>query len=214
MAQEADTAGAEDPSEVGVGEARLRRTVTLAGRAGDEESVRANLGNEAAGVRAASLSALGRMRRLTPTDLAAALVDPAADVRRRACELSVGLPDVDLSPLLDDREPLVVEAAAWAAGERGDRSIVSDLARVATKHADPLCREAAVAALGAIGDAQGLPAILAAQRDRPAVRRRAVIALAPFCGPAVDAALERAREDRDWQVRQAAEDLVEGPTER
>jgi hypothetical protein len=34
-----------------------------------------------------------------------------------------------------------------------------------------------------------------------------VIALAPFEGPEVDAALERARADRDWQVRQAAEDL-------
>jgi hypothetical protein len=35
-----------------------------------------------------------------------------------------------------------------------------------------------------------------------------VIALAPFAGPEVDAALARALEDRDWQVRQAAEDLT------
>jgi hypothetical protein len=35
-----------------------------------------------------------------------------------------------------------------------------------------------------------------------------VLALAPFEGPEVDAALERARTDRDWQVRQAAEDLL------
>jgi hypothetical protein len=34
-----------------------------------------------------------------------------------------------------------------------------------------------------------------------------VIALAPFSGPDVDAALTAALEDRDWQVRQAAEDL-------
>ena len=33
------------------------------------------------------------------------------------------------------------------------------------------------------------------------------IALAPFDGPEVDAALARALEDRDWQGRQAAEDL-------
>ena len=64
-----------------------------------------------------------------------------------------------------------------------------------------------MAALGAIGDVRGLPAILAATSDKPAVRRRAVIALAPFDGPEVDAALARARDDRDWQVRQAAEDL-------
>ena len=76
-----------------------------------------------------------------------------------------------------------------------------------TGHADPLCREAAVAALGAIGDEAGLPAILTATTDKPAVRRRATLALAPFEGPDVDAALERAAKDRDWQVRQAAEDL-------
>ncbi len=68
-------------------------------------------------------------------------------------------------------------------------------------------REAAIAALGAIGDRAGLPAILAGCRDRPPVRRRAVLALAPFTGPEVDAALAEARDDRDWQVRQGAEDL-------
>jgi hypothetical protein len=35
-----------------------------------------------------------------------------------------------------------------------------------------------------------------------------VLALAPFSGPAVDEALTRALQDRDWQVRQAAEDLT------
>jgi HEAT repeat protein len=81
------------------------------------------------------------------------------------------------------------------------------VAGVTTDHEDPLCREAAVAALGAIGDPAGLPAILAATTDRPAVRRRAVLALAPYAGPEVDAALARAHHDRDWQVRQAAEDV-------
>jgi HEAT repeat protein len=84
---------------------------------------------------------------------------------------------------------------------------VARLSAVAAGHDDPLCREAAVAALGAIGDERGLPAILGATRDRPAIRRRAVIALAPFSGPEVDAALAAALTDRDWQVRQAAEDL-------
>jgi HEAT repeat protein len=70
-----------------------------------------------------------------------------------------------------------------------------------------LCREAGVAALGAIGDERGLPAILAGCADRVTVRRRAVLALAPFNGPEVDAALAAALSDRDWQVRQAAEDL-------
>ena len=54
-------------------------------------------------------------------------------------------------------------------------------------------RESAVAALGAIGDDRGLPAILAARTDKPNVRRRAVLALAPFSRPGreVEAAIER-----------------------
>ena len=65
-----------------------------------------------------------------------------------------------------------------------------------------------MAALGAIGDPAGLPAVLAALDDKPAVRRRAAVALAAFDGPSVDAALHRCLEDRDWQVRQVAEDLL------
>jgi HEAT repeat protein len=53
-----------------------------------------------------------------------------------------------------------------------------------------------------------LPAILQACEDKPAVRRRAVLALAPFEGEEVDAALQKALEDRDWQVRQNAEILI------
>jgi HEAT repeat protein len=205
---------AEGDADVALAEARLRRLVTLAGHTGDEEIARSCLTDAAPRVRVASLGALARMHRLASSELVRALADSAPDVRRRACELSVALPAVDLHPVLDDPEPLVVEAAAWAVGERREAAAIDAVARVATEHADPLCREAAVAALGAIGDDRGLPAILAAQADRPAVRRRAVIALAPFEGSAVDAALERAREDRDWQVRQAAEDLLDEPTGR
>ena len=65
-----------------------------------------------------------------------------------------------------------------------------------------------MAALGAIGDRGGLPAVLAALDDKPAVRRRAAVALAAFEGPDVDRALRKCLEDRDWQVRQVAEDLL------
>ena len=44
--------------------------------------------------------------------------------------------------------------------------------------------------------------------DKPAIRRRAAVALAAFEGPEVEAALRRCLEDRDWQVRQVAEDLL------
>ncbi|NDI00409.1 MAG: hypothetical protein EBY57_01135 [Actinobacteria bacterium] len=34
-----------------------------------------------------------------------------------------------------------------------------------------------------------------------------VLALAPFSGPEIEAAIDTALTDRDWQVRQSAEDL-------
>jgi len=50
-------------------------------------------------------------------------------------------------------------------------------------------------------------AVIAALADKAPVRRRAVVALANFEGPDVEAALASAREDRDWQVRAAADQL-------
>lgn len=191
--------------------AERRRAAAVAGHRGDAATARSLLQDPDPVVRATALGALGRMAQAGAGDIRAALADPSPDVRRRACQVGVDLPEVDLVSVLDDEDPGVVEMAAWALGERGEAAspAVARLADVAGGHDDPLCREAAVAALGAIGDEAGLPAILAATRDRPAIRRRAVIALAPFSGEAVDAALEAAMNDRDWQVRQAAEDLRE-----
>ena len=185
-----------------------RRRVALAGHEDDETAARHGLADEAGEVRATALGALERMGRLGGADVDAALSDPDPVVRRRAAELSAMLPALRVAELLGDTDSLVVEAASFALGERSDGSVVPQLAGVARGHSDPLCREAAVAALGAIGQAEGLPTILAALDDKPAIRRRAVIALAPFEGPAVTAALARAAQDRDWQVRQAAEDLA------
>lgn len=189
-----------------------RRRVALAGHEGDEATARAALADTDPAVRATALGALHRMGRLTDDEVRAALQDAEPIVRRRACEFAAGRPGVDLVSLLDD--PETAEAAAWATGEQGvaDDRRVDALARVVHHHDDPLCREAAVAALGALGARRGLPAILAATEDKPAVRRRAVLALAPFEGPEVDAALHAALDDRDWQVRQAAEDLLHLPS--
>jgi HEAT repeat protein len=193
-----------------------RRAVALAGHRRDGAEARAGLSDPDATVRATSLRAALRAGSLTRTDLAAAVADPDPVVRRRACEVAADPATpagvrVSLVGLLTDDDPSVVEVAAWAAGELDppDAGAVTALVRLASGHADPLVREAAVAALGAIGDPEGLPAILAGCRDKPAVRRRAVLALAPFDGPEVDAALAAALEDRDWQVRQAAADLTE-----
>jgi HEAT repeat protein len=149
----------------------------------------------------------------------AGIRDRDPSVRRHAVALAPiavrrGLEAEDaqrLVRMLTDDDALVAEAAAWALGEitwPATEGVAEALARSATSHPDPLVREAAVAALGAIGDPVGLPAILRACTDRPQVRRRAVLALAPYEGPEVDAALQRALTDSDWQTRQAAEDLL------
>ncbi len=140
--------------------------------------------------------------------VARAMRDSSAPARRYIAELALPLDLASYLPLLADTDASVVEAACFAVGEARDRRAVADLCRIASGHSDPLCRESAVAALGAIGDPAGLPAIMMGLQDRPAVRRRAVIALAPFEGAEVNSALEQALKDRDWQVRQAAEDLL------
>ncbi len=196
-----------------------RRRAAQAGHVGDVETARSMLADAEPAVRATALGALHRLDAVGAVELRAALADPAPGVRRRAAEVAAAWPGaatddrplVSLLPLLDDADDTVVEVAAWACGERvpPEDGVVDRLSAIATGHADALCRESAVAALGAIGDEAGLPAILAATTDKATVRRRAVIALAPFDGPEVDAALETARTDRDWQVRQAAEDLLD-----
>jgi HEAT repeat protein len=167
-------------------------------------------------VRAVALGAIVRAvsRRSAGATWRIAATDPDATVRRRAAELAPALgasvPARDVLALLADDDALTAEAAAFALGERarvGTR-VLAALSRAATTHDDPLVREAAVAALGAIGDASTLDAVLQACDDKPAVRRRAVLALAAFDGPDVEARLHAALTDRDWQVRHAAEDLL------
>lgn len=186
-----------------------RLEIVLAGYRGDDVTVREALVDPDPLVRVAALGAARRRGTLSDQVLASLVDDPDHRVRRRVAELAARHPDVDLSPLLHDEDASVVEMAAWACGERPSppTTILDRLIHLAVEHSDPLVREAAVAALGAIGDDRGLPAILQGCTDKPAIRRRAVLALAPFSGPEVDAAIAAALEDRDWQVRQAAEDI-------
>lgn len=186
-----------------------RIEVVEAGHTGDEATARRGLEAADPVVRASALSALDRLGCLTPGALDAAIDDPSLVVRRKVAELAARHHEVGLGALLDDSAPEVAEMAAWAAGER-ESVPDADLERLlamGARHRDPLVREAAVAALGAIGNDAAVPVIIGALADKPAIRRRAVIALTPFDGPEVREAFERARADRDWQVRQLADEL-------
>jgi len=190
--------------------ARRRRIVALAGHMGDPDTARDGLHDPSASVRATALGALHRLGALRPVELIGTFLDPEPAVRRRAAEIAAHYPTVSMLDLLHDTDATVVEVAAWSCGEHESvtEAVLARLIELATGADDPLVRESSVAALGAIGDERGLPAILAGCTDKPAVRRRAVLALAPFDGAEVDAAIELALTDRDWQVRQAAEDLT------
>ena len=171
-------------------------------------------------MREAALGALARLGALTAADVADALGEGPVTVRRRAVDAALSVRGAGsrsvlpaaLVRALHDPDSLVVVGAAWFLGERRHRPAVPELAEVAHTHADARCREAAVAALGAIGDRAGLPAVLRATReDLPTVRRRATVALAGFEDDRVEPALRSAAADRDWQVRQAAEELSGDP---
>ena len=210
----------ENPATDGGSDRRAllrRRRVTVAGHRGDVARARQGLADADPSVQVAALGALARLGELGTADVTAALAGGPPALRRRAVEAALAvrgpgsrsaLPAA-LATALDDPDPLVAVGAAWYLAERRHRPAVPALAAIATGHDDTRCREAAVAALGAIGDPAGLHAVLAALDDKPTVRRRATVALAGFDDPRVEPALRRAAEDRDWQVRQAAEELLE-----
>jgi HEAT repeat protein len=191
------------------------RAAVLAGYAADADAVLAARRDTDPSVRAYAIVAAARLRRRTVAERVEDLTDEAAEVRRRACEIEARSPrpgakvTAALEACLADPDPLVAVAAADALGEARATSSVGALASTAETHGDARCREAAIAALGAIGDPAGLEAVLVALADKPAVRRRAVVALSAFAGDEVEAALARALTDRDWQVREVARALLD-----
>ena len=142
-----------------------------------------------------------------------ALSDEHVEIRREALQQFAHAPLEDDAVLdevvrrLRDSDDLVVEGAAFALGEHLWANAVDELCDVATNHDDARCRESAVAALGAIGDDRARATIINALKDKPAVRRRAIVALSNFEGPDVETALDQAGDDRDWQVRSAVTQL-------
>tara|TARA_Y100000287_G_scaffold24617_1_gene16837 strand:- start:1985 stop:2614 length:630 start_codon:yes stop_codon:yes gene_type:complete len=188
---------------------RRQQLVQLA-REGDLSLARELCGDGDPRVRASSVAVLSENDALDESLIALGLSDPNPLVRMTVARAAAQNSSISVLELLNDEDSSVVEIACWAAGEQTEHndSIIEALSAIALEHEDALCRESAVAALGALGDARGLESILKATKDIATVRRRAVIALAPFEGQAVTDALQLALSDRDWQVRQAAEDLT------
>jgi HEAT repeat protein len=179
------------------------------GRALLEENLRSHVVRH----RVLALRGLVRLHLMTVEQWRQVLGDSDPDVRRDALEqlAHASLEDDgvfdSVIELLSDDDALVVDAAAFALGEHAYVGGVERLCVVATDHEDARCRESAIASLGAIGDDRARPVILAALNDKAPIRRRAIVALANFDGPDIDAALETASDDRDWQVRSAVTQL-------
>ena len=188
---------------------RRQQLVQLA-REGDLSLARELCGDGDPRVRASSIAVLSENDALDESLIALGLSDPNPLVRMSVARAAAQNSSISVLELLNDEDSSVVEIACWAAGEQTEHndSLIEALSGIALEHEDALCRESAVAALGALGDVRGLESILEATQDIATVRRRAVIALAPFEGQAVTDALQLALSDRDWQVRQAAEDLT------
>ena len=142
--------------------------------------------------------------------------DPDIETRAEAVEVlgSLGPPAFDaVWKARLDPATRVVESAATALAEIGDRRAVGWLIEAVDSHPEPIVREAAVAALGALGDPEALPTLLSAvQQGKPQIRRRAVVALTAFDGPEVEKALFAARMDRNPMVREVAEMVLGRPS--
>ncbi len=193
--------------------AERRRAAALAGFTGNVDEATSALADAEPSVREAALRSLARLGALDEPRLLSALRDSAAPVRIAALEIAATRDQPAIGFMLDDVDPAVIEQAAWANGERPNElsdDVIDRLVSLCGGHDDPLVRESAVAALGALGVERTQAAVLAATRDKPAVRRRAILALAAFGGPEVDAAWARARTDPDRQVRDAVDELL-GP---
>jgi HEAT repeat protein len=195
-----------------IDEALLRAGFT--GHPDSEALIRSRLRDGEPRLRVLALRAAARQGQLGAGDWLTALGDGDAEVRRDAVNLVAYERDlgdsvrVRIIELLGDVDPLVVDGAAFALGEHACVEAVEQLSEVARHHDDARCRECAVAALGVLGDNRGRAAVLGALADKAPVRRRAIVALSNFEGPDIDEALEKASQDRDWQVRAAAGQLV------
>jgi HEAT repeat protein len=159
---------------------------------------------------AAGLSYLVHLRQINAKKILKFLESPSAAIKRRA---ALGLSDLkpDKSVIskmieaLEDGDPIFVSYLLYAMGELKFKEFAKPIEQTILNHPDERVREFGVGALGAIGDKESLNTIIICLKDHKArVRRRAILALASYKGPEVEKAIESAKSDRDYQVRQNA----------
>ncbi len=135
---------ATEPVAVRRAAAARRRRVILAGHAGNLERAQRGWRDTDPEVRAASLGALARLGALRVPDIANALADADARVRRRATDAALSVRGAGsrsalftlLVNALADEDPLVVVGATWFLGERRVPAAVGPLSGVAQQHDD------------------------------------------------------------------------------
>ena len=171
-------------------------------------------------MRAAALGALERLGVATDGDVTGGLADADPLVRRRAATIAARHPGVDLlEAALADPDPSVVEVAAWACGERPgvDDVIIDRLIELATA-AERRSARARVERRRPRRDRRRARPRRDPRGDRPTSRRSAAAPCSPWRRsstrdiPAPTRSTRRCSApstDRDWQVRQAAEDLID-----
>jgi hypothetical protein len=174
--------------------------------------------------RALAWSARKRNGLLEARDVTEMLRDDSVVVARRGIEFAVDFAEIDLVVFLEGTDLDLAEVSAFTLGERASRGgntnvELAALREMAEHHDDALCREAAIAALGAAAehldesDSNRIATrtvLLAALEDKATIRRRAIVGLCLFDDPESVARVSAARSDRDTQVRRIAKALTDG----
>ena len=183
--------------------------VVKAGFSGDFEHAAQGLSDSCGRVRAAAVAACQRLGGLDAPMLEAALGDHEPEVRMAAAKAAAKLGGGSLvARLAQEKDPLVAEAIIFALGEQRNEVAYPILCEAATSHPDALCREAAVAAIANFERDDSIVVLEKAVKDKPAVRRRVAVALAAVDDPRATELLHKLTEDRDWQTRQIAKEIL------
>ena len=95
-----------------------RRKAILSRFSGDHKLAISLLKDKDPKVREAALSSLEKLGKLSEKTLSKSISDPSPGVRKRVVELLAKRPDKIPFNVFNDEDPLVIETACWAAGEK------------------------------------------------------------------------------------------------